>query len=240
LFGFGVIGSLFGPIKYGILPDLLDKSELPAANALVEGATFMAILLGTIVGGLAAKDGGDPAAFSGLMLVFALLCWGASLLIPKVGSGAPDLVISKNIVSSTAELIQHLRSDRRLWWGGLVTSWFWLIGAVVIALLPSLVKDVLGGNENVVTMYLAVFSIAVAVGSGLAAWLAAGRIVILPTLVGAVGLCLFAIDFGWSTLGLPLQITQSGIQEVFFSGLGIRMAIDLAGLAICGGLYIVP
>ena len=91
LFGFGVIGSLFGPIKYGILPDLLDKSELPAANALVEGATFMAILLGTIVGGMAAKDGGDPASFAGLMLVFALLCWGSSLLIPKVGSGAPDL-----------------------------------------------------------------------------------------------------------------------------------------------------
>ena len=91
LFGFGVIGSLFGPIKYGILPDLLPRSELPAANALVEGATFLAILLGTIVGGLAAKDGGDPASFSGLMLVFALLCWGSSLFIPKVGSGAPDL-----------------------------------------------------------------------------------------------------------------------------------------------------
>src|ERR1051325_2513298 len=122
LAGFGIIGSLFGPIKYGILPDLLPKSSLPAANALVEGAAFLAILLGTIVGGLAAKDGGDPASFSLLMLVFALLCWGASLLIPKVGSGAPDLVVSKNIVSSTAELLSHLRSDRKLWWGGLVTS----------------------------------------------------------------------------------------------------------------------
>src|SRR5438094_4117532 len=107
LFLFGVIAALFGPIKYGILPDHLAKSELPAANALVEGATFMAILLGTIVGGLAAKDGGDPASFSGLMLVFALLCWGSSLLIPKVGSGAPDLVISTNIIRSTAELIRH-------------------------------------------------------------------------------------------------------------------------------------
>src|SRR3974390_103878 len=93
LVGFGVIGSLFGPIKYGILPDLLQRSELPAANALVEGATFMAILLGTIVGGLAAKGGGDPTSFAGLMIVFALLCWGSSLLIPKVGSGAPDLVV---------------------------------------------------------------------------------------------------------------------------------------------------
>src|ERR1041385_5947210 len=107
LAGFGIIGSLFGPIKYGILPDLLPKSSLPAANALVEGATFLAILLGTIVGGLAAKDAGDPASFSVLMIVFALLCWGSSLLIPKVGSGAPALVISTNIVRSTAELIDR-------------------------------------------------------------------------------------------------------------------------------------
>src|SRR5882724_6795987 len=240
LAGFGVIGSLFGPIKYGILPDLLPKSKLPAANALVEGATFLAILLGTIVGGLAARDGGDPASFSGLMLVFALLCWGASLLIPKVGSGAPDLVISTNIVSSTAELIRHLRSERRLWWGALVTSWFWLIGAVVLALLPPLVNNVLGGKEDVATIYLAVFAIAVAVGSGLAAWLSAGRIVILPTLVGAVGLCVFAIDLGWATYGLPLHVAPASVSEVFSSGLGIRMGIDLAGLAISGGLYIVP
>ena len=72
---FGVIGSLFGPIKYGILPDHLARSELPAGNALVEGATFIAILLGTIVGGLAARDGGDPAYFALLMIVFSVMCW---------------------------------------------------------------------------------------------------------------------------------------------------------------------
>ena len=186
LFLFGVIGSLFGPIKYGILPDLLPRSELPDANALVEGATFLAILLGTIVGGLAAKGGGDPASFAGMMLVFALACWGSSLFIPRVGSGAPDLKINPNIASSTASLLKHLRGDRRLWWGALVTSWFWMIGAVVLSLLPPLVKNIVGGTEEVVTAYLAVFSVAVAVGSGLAAWLASGRIVILPTLVGAV------------------------------------------------------
>jgi acyl-[acyl-carrier-protein]-phospholipid O-acyltransferase/long-chain-fatty-acid--[acyl-carrier-protein] ligase len=240
LFAFGVIGSQFGPIKYGILPDLLDKSELPAANALVEGATFMAILLGTIVGGLAAKDGGDPASFAGLMLVFALLCWGASLLIPKVGSGAPGLKISVNIASSTAQLLRQLREDSRLWWGALVTSWFWLIGAVVLSLLPPLVKSVLGGTEEVVTMFLAVFSVAVAVGSGLAAWLSAGRIVILPTLAGAVLLGCFAIDLGWATYGSPLALVPAGAAEVFASSRGLRVMIDLAGLAIAGGLYIVP
>ncbi len=240
LFGFGVIGSLFGPIKYGILPDLLPRSELPAANALVEGATFLAILLGTIVGGMAAKGGGDPASFAGLMLVFALLCWLSSLFIPRVGSGAPDLKISVNIVSSTARLLEHLRSDRRLWWGALVTSWFWLVGAVVMSLLPPLVKTVLGGTEEVVTAFLAVFAIAVAVGSGLAAFLSAGRIVILPTLVGAVLLAIFAIDLGWATLGAPLALAPKGVGDMFSSGLGLRVLIDLAGLAIAGGLYIVP
>ena len=240
LFAFGVIGSQFGPIKYGILPDLLDKSELPAANALVEGATFLAILLGTIVGGMAAKGGGDPAHFAGLMLIFALLCWGSSLFIPKVGSGAPGLKISVNIISSTGRLLRHLRDDNRLWWGALVTSWFWLVGAVVLSLLPPLVKTVLGGTEEVVTMFLAVFSVAVAVGSGLAAWLSAGRIVILPTLIGAIGLGVFAIDLGWATYGTPLAIVPAGVGAVFSSSLGFRVTVDLAGLAISGGLYIVP
>ncbi len=240
LFGFGVIGSLFGPLKYGILPDLLPRSELPAANALVEGATFLAILLGTIVGGLAAKGGGDPSAFAGLMIVFALLCWGSSLLIPRVGAGAPDLAITPNIAKSTRELLRHLRSDPRLWWGALVTSWFWLVGAVVLSLLPPLVKNIVGGTEEVVTVYLAVFSIAVAVGSGLAAWLASGRIVILPTLVGAVLLAIFALDLGWATYGAPLAILPAGVSDVFSAGHGLRVMIDLAGLAIAGGLYIVP
>src|SRR5438477_2929242 len=111
---FGVIGSLFGPIKYGILPDHLARSELPAGNALVEGATFIAILLGTIVGGLAAKDGGDPVWFAGLMIVFSLACWGSSLFIPRTGEAAPDLAIRRNIFVSTADLIRHLRDDRRI------------------------------------------------------------------------------------------------------------------------------
>jgi acyl-[acyl-carrier-protein]-phospholipid O-acyltransferase/long-chain-fatty-acid--[acyl-carrier-protein] ligase len=240
LFGFGVIGSLFGPIKYGILPDLLPRSELPAANALIEGATFMAILFGTIVGGLAAKDGGDPAAFAGLMLAFGIVSWGAALFIPRVGSGAPDLKISANVAASTAGLIKHLRADWRLLWGALVTSWFWMFGAVVLSIMPPLVKNVLGGTEEVVTVFLAVFSVAVALGSALAAWLAAGRIVLLPTLLGAALLCVFAIDLGLATYGAPHALVPAGIGEVFTSALGLRVTIDLAGLAVAGGLYIVP
>src|SRR5437660_9705166 len=202
LFLFGVIASLFGPIKYGILPDHLARSELPAGNALVEGATFIAILLGTIVGGLAAKNGGEPAKFAFLMIVFSLLCWGASLLIPPTGQAAPDLKLQTNVLRSTVGLLNFLREDPRLWWGALVTSWFWLVGAVALSLMPPLLKSAFAGNEDVVTACLAIFSISIAVGSGLAAWLAAGRIILLPTVIGAVLLGLFAIVIGWSALGM--------------------------------------
>src|SRR6478609_5600984 len=240
LFLFGVIASLFGPIKYGILPDHLARSELPAGNALVEGATFIAILLGTIVGGVAAKDGGDPFHFAFLMIVFSLMCWSASLLIPRTGQAAPNLVVQKNILASTAGLLKFLRADPRLLWGALVTSWFWLVGAVALSLMPPLVKNVLGGNEEVVTACLAIFSIFIAVGSGLAAWLAAGRIILLPTLIGAVLLGLFAIDLGWSTHGAAPIPHLEGYLAILSSARGLRFALDLAGLAIAGGLFIVP
>jgi acyl-[acyl-carrier-protein]-phospholipid O-acyltransferase/long-chain-fatty-acid--[acyl-carrier-protein] ligase len=237
---FGVIGALFGPIKYGILPDHLERSELPAANALVEGATFIAILLGTICGGLAAKGGGDPAHLSLLMIGFSLLCWGSSLLIPPTGQAAPDLAISWNIATVTAGLLKHLRADSRLWWGSLISSWFWLSGIIVLALMPPLVSKGLSGNEEVATAFLAAFSIAVAVGSGLAALLARGRILLWPTPVGAVILGLCAIDLGLANYAMEPVTALSGIGTVLGSVRGIRSLIDLSGIAIGGGLFIVP
>jgi acyl-[acyl-carrier-protein]-phospholipid O-acyltransferase/long-chain-fatty-acid--[acyl-carrier-protein] ligase len=240
LFGFGVIGSLFGPIKYGILPDHLARTELPAGNALVEGATFIAILTGTISAGLAAKDSGSEIVFSVLVMAFALLCWLSSLLIPPTGQGAPALRISRNIAVSTAGLIRHLRSDPRLWWGALVTSWFWLVGIVALSLLPPLVKTLLGGNEEVVTAYLALFSIAVAVGSGLAAFLAGGRIVLLVTLIGAALLGIFSLLVGLVGLYLTPPAALLTPSAVLASDHGILIAVGLVGMAMAGGLYIVP
>ncbi|MGV3635825.1 MAG: acyl-[ACP]--phospholipid O-acyltransferase [Pseudorhodoplanes sp.] len=240
LFGFGVIGSLFGPIKYGILPDHLERRELPAGNALVEGATFIAILLGTIAGGIAAKGGGSPLGFSALVMIFALLCWVSALLIPRTGEAAPNLIINKNIATSTFELIKDLRRDERLWWGALVTSWFWLAGVVVLSLLPPAVKNIVGGDEYAVTAYLAVFSIAVAIGSALAAFLASGRIILLPTLLGALLLAGFALFMGWSLYGAPPVTQVLGPMDVLRTARGINVAIALAGLAIGGGLFIVP
>jgi acyl-[acyl-carrier-protein]-phospholipid O-acyltransferase/long-chain-fatty-acid--[acyl-carrier-protein] ligase len=239
LFLFGVIGALFGPIKYGILPDHLTREEIPSGNALVEGATFIAILLGTIVAGLAAGPGAHPSIFAGLIMVFALLCWGSSLMIPKTGEGAPNLRVDPNIARSTLGLLRELWNDRRLMWGAIVTSWFWLVGVVALQLMPVLVKSVLGADPHVVTVFLAIFTISIAIGSGLAAWLAHGRIVLFPTLVGAFFLGAGALDLGWGTFGLP-SIAEASVTQVFSTARAWRIALDCAGLAIGGGLFIVP
>ena len=240
LFCFGIIAALFGPIKYGILPDHLEQAELPAGNAMVEGATFMAILLGTIVGGIAARNGGDPASFAGLMIGFALACWIASLFIPRTGQGAPELTIDRNIVRSTFSLLRYLWIERRLWWASLVVSWFWLAGALVLSLMPPLIKNALGAGEEVITVYLAVFTVGIAAGSALAAWLASGRIVLIPTVLGAILLGFFCADLGWWLVGAQSAVTGRSIAEVFSSFRGLHVGFDLAGMAIAGGLFIVP
>jgi MFS family permease len=240
LFGFGILAALFGPIKYGILPDHLRREQLPAGNALVEGATFVAILLGTIAGGLATRSDGEVGPFAALVIGFAIACWLSALLIPATGEGAPHLKVTINVVASTVAMIRHLRANPRLWWGAMVTSWFWLVGIVVLSLLPPLIKVVIGGNESTVTVFLALFSIAVGAGSGLAAAVARGQIVLKTTLVGAILLAGFALDLGMATLGAGSIPLPQGPAVVFASSLGIRAAVDLCGLAIAGGLFIVP
>jgi acyl-[acyl-carrier-protein]-phospholipid O-acyltransferase / long-chain-fatty-acid--[acyl-carrier-protein] ligase len=242
LFLFGVIGALFGPIKYGILPDHLAREELPAGNALIEAATFLAILGGTIAGGLTMQGGGNPATLAVTMLLLALLCWAASLFIPATSRAAPDLALSPNLAGSTIRLLAELWSETRLWRCAVVTSIFWMVGAIVLSLLPPLVLRVLGGAESVVTIHLAVFAVAIAVGSGLASWLSAGRIVLLPAVVGALLIGLFSLDLGLALLRLPPpNATMLLPPSAFFARpVAWRAIFDLGIVAVAGGLMIVP
>lgn len=237
---FGTIAALFGPIKYGILPDHLAREELGAGNALVEGATFLAILFGTIAGGLASTVPGDATIFGTLVIGFAVLCWASSLMIPRTAPGAPDLPIHANIFRSTGVLLRDLYADTRLWRCGLYASWFWLVGAVVLSLLPALVKNVFGGDEEVVTLLLATFAVGVALGSGFASWLAHGRIILLPTPVAAVLMGLFSLDVGLSASGFSPGVSPLTVGQFLSGGATLRATIDFFGLAFAGGLFIVP
>jgi len=144
---FVVIAALFGPIKYGILPDHLEREELPAGNALVEGATFLAILIATIAGKLAIANGGPPAILAIVVMGFAILSWVSSLFILKTGAAAPTLVVDRNIFRSTIGLIRNLGEDWRVRRCALMIGWFWTVGASVISIQPSFVKNTLGGTE---------------------------------------------------------------------------------------------
>ncbi|MCB1491325.1 MAG: acyl-[ACP]--phospholipid O-acyltransferase [Rhodobiaceae bacterium] len=240
LFLFGFISALFGPVKYGILPDHLERRELPRANAWVEGATFIAILAGTIVGGLVSTAGSSVMVFGPMMMTFAVACWLASRMIPLTGSGAPDLKIDWNIARSTWRLVAEVRSDTRLWRTALMSSWFWLIGAIVMSVMPAMVKTALGGNEMAVTAYLAVFAISIAIGSATAAWMSAGRIVLLPAPFGTALMALFGFDLTWVLWNTGTVETATTLSGFFAHDNTIRVGIDLAGLAISGAFLIVP
>ncbi|NLH82430.1 MAG: AMP-binding protein, partial [Phyllobacteriaceae bacterium] len=151
------------------------------------------------------------------------------------------LRIRVNILASTFDLLRHLGDDRRLLWAGLASSWFWTVGAVALSLLPTMVKGALGGADDLVTAYLAVFAIAIAIGSGLAAWLSGHRIVLVTApiaalfMAGFAALTAFAIGRVPATTAPPL-----GLLAALSDPLAIRVAIGMAGLAVAGGLFVVP
>ncbi|WP_188610460.1 MFS transporter [Chelatococcus reniformis] len=239
LFGLGVIAALFGPIKYGILPDHLRPQELPAANALIEGATFLAILGGTIAGGLAIGSS-DEGTVALAMVAIALLCWISSLLIPHTGEAAPTLAVQRNILRSTTALMRVLSQERRLLRAALGVSWFWLTGAVTLSLAPTLVKQNVGGSEDVVTLVLALFSIGIGIGSAGAAMLARGRIILWPVPLAAALIAGFALDLGLAAGGLGPPSHAVGVPELLGQFWGVRLAVDFVGLAVAAGLFVVP
>lgn len=237
---FGVMAALFGPIKYGILPDHLATSELPAGNALVEGATFVAILTGTIAGGLAAAEEDATALIAVLVMGMALLALISARAIPPTGAAAPDLAITVNPLLSTWALVRDLKAQPRLWTGGLIVSWFWLVGVIALAMLPTMTKAQLGGTPDVVTLALLVFTIGVATGSVAAARASQLRPNLALVPIGCLLMGLFSLDLAWVAAGLAPGAAPVSPREVLGSIAGARMMFDLFGLAAAGGLFIVP
>src|SRR4051812_13168569 len=236
---FGIVAALFGPVKYAMLPDQLTVGELATGNALVEGATFMAILIGTIAGGQLVSQTTHMGLVSLAVVGLALLSWGAASRIPHTAPSAPELPISKNPWTSTAHLLRSLYAEPRLWDGMIIVSWFWLAGAVVLSLLPALVKGVVGGTEGVVTLCLAVFAIGIAAGSLFAAQLSHVRPNLALVPIGAIVMGVAGLD-----LALAIGTTVGGheVSPGAFLGsvAGFHMIADFALFAFGGGLFVVP
>jgi len=234
LFGLGIQATFFGPVKYAIIPELLDESEL------MEAGTFLAILIGTIAGGLLILAPHGGAIVSAALLTMAGLGWIASFFVPRAREGDTGLRINWNIATETWRILRHAFGSPRLRMPLLGISWFWFLGIAYLAQFPNYAKAVLGANNEVVTLFLTLFSIGIGAGSMLAGRLQRGEVSLRMVPVGATGLMLFGLDF-W--LGGRLFGSGDGLMgaaEFLSSPQHWRIVVDLVGIALSGGFYCVP
>lgn len=229
----GAQSALFGPVKYSILPQHLRPSELVAGNSWVELGTFGALMAGTILGGLLMASG--PALVAVALLTFSAIGWWTSRLIPAAPSAAPDLRMNWNPWSQTVAVLARARKDRPTFDAILGNSWFWLYGAMLLALLPAVGTEILGGDPGVVTALLVMFSVGVAVGSLMCQWLSGdsielGLVPLGALLGGGFGLHLYSVLAGYA----PVTATATA------TTIPLSIYIDLVGLGLGGGLFIVP
>ena len=239
LFLMGMQSTFFGPAKYSYIPQHLDDTELVAGNALVQSGTFIAILIGTMVGGIliAHDDGRQWVAI--VIVVLALLGYLSSRYIPHTPSLEPDLKINWNILSETWRNIAFIRRDRVVFLSVLGISWFWFLGASYLVQLPNYTKTTLAGNEQVVTLLLTFFTLGIGGGSLLCNWLSGQKVE--PGLVpfGSIGLSLFGIDLFLAQPEFTPQVLM-GVAEFINQPDSIRIMIDVLMIGLFGGFYIVP
>ncbi len=242
LFLMGTQSAFFGPLKYSILPDHIDRHQLLAANGMIEGATFLAILLGTITGAVLILMDQGTLIVSVLILAIAGLGFATSLQIPKAGPAIPDLAINTNFPAEIGNIIGHARTRREVFLSILGISWFWLVGAVYISELPAYAKEVVGANEHVVTLFLATFAIGIAVGSVLCNRALKDDISAKLVPVGAIAMAVFGLDLVWASAGLdgPEGSGLIGVAGFLLSFTGLRITVDLFLMAVAGGFYTVP
>ena len=249
LFLLGTQATLFGPLKYGILPQHLRENELMGGNGLIQMGTFLAILLGIILGGvLIAIEPYGHLIVAGVVLLLAILGFLASLYIPPATSPDPLLKINWNMATQTFRTMQYASEDRSVLIAVVAISWFWFAGATYLSQFPAYTKYILGGYEHVVTLLLTMFSVGIGGGSVMCEKLSGGRIELGLVPLGAVGITLFSIDVYFasqyfvelSLTPFTLQLETLGAWELLEQPMSWRMLADFLFIGLCGGFYIVP
>ena len=240
LFAMGLHSTLFGPVKYAIMPQALHNDELVGGNALVESGTFVAILVGTIAGGvLVALKPSGPMFVAVATITLAVIGYLVSRAIPAALATDPTLKLNWNPFTETAANLRIAAKNIVVWRSMLGISWLWFYGAMLLNQFANMSKDVLGGNEQVATLLLAVFAVGVAVGSLLCERLSGKKVEIGLVPFGSIGMSVFAIDLYFATKGLH-PIGQSGAMEFIGKSEHWRVVFDLFMLSVSGGLYSVP
>ena len=239
LFCMGLQSTFFGPIKYSIIPQHLNDRELVSGNALVEMGTFLAILLGSISGVLLKMDGVGDGVVSTAVIGLAVLGYLAARGIPRAPAADSSLKLNWNLAKETWHIIGYAREVKSVWMCVLGISWFWFLGAAYTTQLKVYVDDYLLGTDGLYALLLGTFSIGIGLGSFLCEKLSGKRVELGLVPLGSIGLSVFGIDLFFSYAGLAGGDTVDIAGFLQQAG-GYRVLMDLLGIGVFGGFYIVP
>jgi 1-acyl-sn-glycerol-3-phosphate acyltransferase len=250
IFLMGLLATIFGPLKYSLMPQHLRQSELVGGNALVDAGTFIAILIGTIAGGLLAPTshaekvagGASDAnvAAAATMVAVAIGTWLFSRFIPRGPATDPALKIDYNPVTATLQVIKVAAGTRAILLSLLGISWFWLVGALILAQLPAYARDVLGGDRTVYTLLLAAFSLGTALGSLACERLSGHKVEIGLVPLGSIGMTVCLIDLYFEHPGARPAGEAIVSWIPFIRNGGWDIVLDCALIGVFGGVFIVP
>jgi acyl-[acyl-carrier-protein]-phospholipid O-acyltransferase / long-chain-fatty-acid--[acyl-carrier-protein] ligase len=242
LFLMGTQSTFFGPIKYGILPEKIEEDELIGGNGLIEAGTFISILIGTLVGGLLILAENGILMISGMVILIAILGWVSSFYIPQGQPASPKLKVDYNFIKETWKIVSHARQNREIFLSILGISWFWLVGATFLAQFPTYSKDIIGGNEQLVTLFLSVFTIGVGIGSLLCNQLLKGEVEATFVPLGIIGVTVFTVDLYFASQYIFTSVDGELIGAgAFLSHISSwRILGDMLMISVSSGVYIVP
>ncbi|MDJ0910749.1 MAG: MFS transporter [Woeseiaceae bacterium] len=240
VFLMGCQSTLFGPVKYAYLPQQLATEELIGGNALVESGTYLAIILGLIIGGMAiAISPGNQTLIASCLVGFAVFGYLASRQVPVTRAVDPDLTVHVNAWRETWRIVAFAREERSVFLSILGISWFWFFGTAMTAQLPAYSADILNGSEGVATILLVAFAVGVGVGALLCERLSGHRIELGLVPFGSIGLTVFAVDLYFAqplVNGTPVTTFAEFLDRPG----SWRVLFDLAMLGAFGGFYSVP
>ena len=239
LFLMGTQSAFFGPVKYSIIPQHLDNHELVGGNALVEMGTFLAILIGTLVASILATQSDGILWVSAIIICVAILGYLVSRKIPSAPAANPDLKVRFNPFTETWRTISYSREQKSVFLAVLAISWFWFLGAAYLTQIYGFAKDYLGGDQSVVMVLLATFSIGIATGSLLCERLSGHKVELGLVPLGSIGLTIFGMDLFLQSLPeLGPELITAGL--FLSSPSNLRIVADFLLIGVFGGFYIVP
>ena len=242
LFLMGLQSSFFSPLKYSYMPQQVSSNKLVEANALLQSSTFIAILIGTICGGLVIAIPEQNTLYVSIGVIgLAIIGFLFSLSIPKISSLEPNLPLQYNPLISTWNLIHYIFTKNNIRWTVLGLAWFWFYGAVLLSLLPGYGKKILGGNEQVVTFLLTLFSIGIGLGCMTCKKISRNKLKLGLTPIGALGLSVFLFDLFFQSQ----YINHNNKKLINFIDFisnpqHFRIMFDLIMISFSGGLFFVP